>query len=303
MSFGFDLKPLVDSIDAAGLLNLPVVWEQYGRVHVVSGYRRVLALREIGRQKVECRAIPSSTSKVRCMLLNFHDNLPTRPLNQVEKAMTCSRLASLIPRREMIERYMPALGLSSHDKTLELYLAVDAEPDGEIKQALASGQMSLRAAGELLNLDDSTKKAFCNLFSSIKFNNNQQTQVIDIINDISNITGTTPSTVMQEKELKTIVYSETMNQPQKARAVLDYCRRRRFPTLHAAEDRFKSQVGRLGLPKGASIMHPEFFEASEFRMELKFKDGTHLKHLLGRLNGLPLETLVSPWKEDSNDRT
>lgn len=301
MSFGFDLEPLSTSIDAAGLLNQPVVWRQQGRVHVVSGYRRVLALRRLGMSTVECRVIPSSTSRSRCMLLNFHDNLATRPLNQVEKAMACARLSSFFPRREVIDRYMPALGLPSHEKTLELYLAIDAEPDGEIKQALASGQMSLKATAALLNLDAPAKKAFFDLFSSVRFNLNQQIQIIDMFCDISGMTGIGLSILIEEKELRTIVDSRTMNRPQKARAVLDYCRRRRYPSLHAAENRFRSIVGRLGLPSEVSILHPEYFEASDFRMEVKFKDGTHLKNLLARLNRLPLETLSIPWKENSDE--
>lgn len=300
MSFGFDLEPLATSIDAAGLLNQPLVWQQEGRVHVVSGYRRVLALRKLGMSVVECRLIPESTSRNRCMLLNFHDNIATRPLNQVEKAMACARLLSLFPRREVIERYMPVLGLPSHDKTLELYLAIDAEPNGEIKQALASGQMSLKAAAALLNMAAPAKKVFFDLFARVRFNLNQQTQIIDMLCDIADITGKNLSLVMKEKELTRILDNRTANQPQKARAVLDYCRQKRYPSLHAAENRFRSIVGRLGLPSEVSILHPEYFEASDFRMEVKFKNGTHLKELLTRLNRLPLETLGNPWKNGDN---
>lgn len=298
MSFGFNIEPLAASISEVGLLNPPIVWQEEGGVHVVAGYRRVLALLETGCSTVECVVLPSSDSRDRCLLLNFYDNLATRELNPVEKAMACSRLASLFPRREVISRFMPAMGLPSDESTLDFYAAMDTDLDDEIKHAVASGQMSVKAVKPLLRLPPGERRAFCDLLEKMKFNNNQQLQVFDLISDISIRDRKASSVVLGDEDLRAIVEAEAMNPPQKARAFLDCCRRKRYPSIHAAERSFKSRVGALGLPAEVGIIDPECFEASGFRMQVKFEDGCHLRDTLDQILRLPLETLTPPWKDN-----
>ncbi|HDR16286.1 MAG TPA: ParB/RepB/Spo0J family partition protein, partial [Desulfobacteraceae bacterium] len=232
MSYGFDLSPLVESIKEAGLLNPPLVYsDENGKMDVVSGYRRILALKEIGCTAVPCVVLPSTMPGNKCMLLNFYDNIATRTLNPVEKAMACRRLSSLFPRPEVLTRFMPALGLPSHESTLGLYNAIDTEFDDEMKHALASGRMPVKAAGELLKFPEADRQAFRNLFLLIKFNSNQQLQIFDLISDISVRDGKPVSTLLDEEPFRTVIEDKAMNTPQKARAFLDRCRRIRHPLM------------------------------------------------------------------------
>ncbi len=302
MSFDFDPGPLLKSIKETGLLNPPIVYPgENGIMDIVCGYRRIFALKELGCTSIPCVVLPGSLSREKCMLLNFYDNVATRSLNPVEKAMSCSRLSSLFPRREVLSRFMPDLGLPSHEPTLDLYRAIDTELDDHIKHAVASGRMPVKSVEGLLDFPHEDRLALCDLFSKIKFNINQQLQIFDLISDITLRDHKPVSELIGEDTFKKVLEDEAMNTPQKARAFLDCCRRIRYPVLYRAEKRFKSEIDSLKLPREVEIADPEHFEPSEFKMEIRFKNGAHLKKVIQRLLGLPLEKVARPWDGDADD--
>ena len=90
-----------------------------------------------------------------------------------------------------------------------------------------------------------------------------------------------------------------INNPQKAKNLLNFLKFRRFPLLTLCEKRFREKSTGLGLPDGVSISHPPFFEDPDYRLEIFFKNGKKLREkidALGKVNGL--ESLGDPWKED-----
>ena len=109
MSFGFDLKPLILSIDTIGLINSPVLIESgQGKMTIIAGFRRVQAFKYLKRDEIPCRILlENSVSHLECILINLHDNLSTRKLNDVEKGMVLSRRSLYLPEYEILEQYMP----------------------------------------------------------------------------------------------------------------------------------------------------------------------------------------------------
>ncbi|MDZ7700006.1 MAG: ParB N-terminal domain-containing protein [Deltaproteobacteria bacterium] len=64
MSFGFDLRPLIQSIDEIGLIDAPLMLRDRGQkdeLSVITGYKRILALRELRAEHVTCRILSGST--------------------------------------------------------------------------------------------------------------------------------------------------------------------------------------------------------------------------------------------------
>ncbi len=302
MSFGFDSAALVRSIKRIGLLNAPLIFlEDNMEINIVSGYRRIFALKELGCQNVSCIVLPQHLTKKECLLINFYDNVATRSFNAVEKAMVCSRLSALFPRSEIVRRFMPALGLPSHEAVLDLYNAIDAELDNEIKHALASARMSVKTVEELLKFPDKDRQTLMDLFSKMNFNSNQQIQVLDLIKDISLRDSKSVSAILEEDNFNSIIMDEAMNVPQKGRAFLDHCRRIRHPFLYSAERGFKSKVKSLKLPREVEIADPKCFEPGEFTMQISFKDGLQLKKTLSKTLSLPLEKLSLPWDGNRNE--
>jgi hypothetical protein len=300
MSFGFTLGPLIHSIQKSGLINPPIVVKQgEGRFDVVSGYRRILALKNLHIEKIPCRDITDSDfSSRQVLLLNFYDNFVTRKFNEVEKGMILARLAHYIPRQEIIQSYMPLLSLPSREETLDLFLNIEGQSHS-IKEALAHGDLSVKAFETLLKVDYGILTNLVKSILDLKLNFNQQLQFIEIAIDICIRDDITIPELLNQTPFLRIIENERLNLPQKAKAILELLKSIRFPLLTRSEKSFRNAVLQLGLPDGTRIFHPPFFEGAEYRLEVFFKNGRQLKERIKILDNLErIETLGDPWHEE-----
>jgi ParB family transcriptional regulator, chromosome partitioning protein len=298
MSFGFELTPLVRSIKRVGLVNVPILIEDgKGTKTVVSGYRRIQAVKSLEWDNIPCRVLQESDfSPLECLLLNLHENLATRSLNNVEKGMVLSHLNSYLPLTEIMKDYMSLLDLPLHEETFDLFLRIEKELDENIKIHLARGHISLQVVRMLLEMDPVSRLPVFGLISKLKFNINQQLQLINYIIDISHITKAPIIELLKDQPLEKICLNDNLNTPQKAKAVLRLLRTRRFPSLTEAEKTFNKTVSKLDLPKRVRIEPPLFFESPDYRLEILFKEGKELREKIDCLfQTKGIEELGNPW--------
>jgi len=301
MSFGFDIRPLAQSIDRVGLVNCPLLIEnKNAELTVIVGYRRIHALKTLGWDRIPCGVLSESeVSPLECLLLNLYDNLATRKLNEVEKGMVLNRLHSQVPGKEMLEVYMPLLELPSNETTLHFLIKLEQELDTDIKKYLVQKKISLQTAKMLLKMESDERSHVFNFISNIKFNINQQKQFIDNIIDLAVIENKPAYELLNEPSLKRILINKHSNNPQKAKAILRLLRSRRFPSLVKAEKAFKQKVSSLDLPKSASIHAPPYFEEPHYRLEVLFREGKELRETINRLTLTEdLDELGDPWEKD-----
>jgi hypothetical protein len=300
MSFGFELGPLRESIEEIGLVHPPcVVREGEGRIEIASGYRRILALKQLGWSKVACEDVSSLLeSPLERLLFAFHENRVSRPFNAVEKAMVLSRLEPLLDKETILKGFMPLLSLPSHEGTLRFYVEL-AGMKQEVRDALAAGLISLNAAKSLLALKPESAECVFQCIRNLILNFNQQLQFIDIMTDLSEMEGGSFFQIMDSESIRAVLENRQLNKPQKARRLLEELRSRRYPRLREAEKRFQESLNRLSLPEGTRIDHPAFFEAPGYRLEVEFRDGEDLMDRLRRLSLLPgIREFRDPTDED-----
>ncbi len=300
MSFGFDLKPLIRSIEKFGLINSPIVTKDTkGRMEVVAGYRRILALKHLQWEDIPCRDLSHlGFAPVELLLFNLHDNLSTRPFNAVEKGMILCRLVQYVSREEILRDFMPLLGLQCHGPTLEIFLGLE-RLDRPIKESLVHARISFQTAKAFVDMDPGSRATLFDWITGMRLNANQQTQFIAYAAEISIREQKKISELLQEEKILGILNNSKLNNPQKSKLLLHFLRSRRFPLLTRAENVFKERTAGLGLPDGVSIYHPPFFEDPDYRLEIFFKNGKKLREkidALGKVSGL--ESLGDPWKED-----
>jgi ParB/Sulfiredoxin domain len=301
MSFGFDLKSLSESIRNYGIFNSPVLAKSpEGTLHVIMGYRRVGALRSLGKEIVTCRMVlDTERQPLQGLLMSLYDNLVTRKFNPVEKGMILSRLSHYLPRKDILSNYMGLLDLPGHEGTLNAFVAFDRDLDAPHKTELASGRLSVHAAQMLLRMTPEDSRVFGRLLSGLNLNVNQQKQLFEYTYEIAHIYGSSISAVLESDSIKEVLANTSLNLPQKGRAILDFLRRWRYPTLTKMEKAFRKKVSRLHLPGKVNIQPPPFFESGDYRLEIRFRHGKELKaqvDCLARMESL--ETINDPWKED-----
>jgi ParB-like chromosome segregation protein Spo0J len=300
MSYEFALDPLILSIHEFGLINLPiVVTGGEGRVDVVSGYRRILALKDIQTGEIPCRdATDSGLSPLQLLLLNLHENHVTRVFNDVEKAMILARLVYHIPREEVIHSYMPLLSLPPRESTLDLFLNIEGQ-NHTVKRALAKGEISVKAFEAILEVDSNFRSDLIKSILNLRLTFNQQLQFIELTNDICIRDGIDIPGLFNQTPFVAIVEDEKLNLPQKTKAILALLRSVRFPFLIRSEKSFRKTVSELGLSDQLRISHPPFFEGPGYRLEVNFRNGRQLKHQIKTLNNLEgLDALTDPWQEE-----
>ena len=299
MSFGFDLGPLVRSIKKWGLLfPLLVVKNESGKMDVVVGFRRVLALKSL---KWDNAPIIDLTGKkltgLDLLLLNFYDNLAVRSFNDVEKGMILNRLKSHLPEKVLRDKYLPLLGIPARESLYRTYESLEGLDSG-IKVALADGRLPFKTVKALLDIDLEYRSIFFEWIKDLRFNVNQQSFFIETTLDISMNEDKKISQLLGEAPLLRIKEDERLNNPQKARQLLAYLRSRRFPTLSNSEKAFKKRIGSLGLPVNVKISYPPFFEHPEYRLEIFFNNGKRLEETIKTLaDSNALGNIGDPWEE------
>ncbi|MCP4666046.1 MAG: ParB N-terminal domain-containing protein [Deltaproteobacteria bacterium] len=302
MSFEFNLEPLIQSIQKIGLINSPViVRNKKGRVDIVVGYRRIMAMKVLHMDKVPCRDLShAGLTPLELLCLNLRDNLATRQFNDVEKAMVLARLTPLVTVQEILDTYMALLDLPSHEQTLFSFLSLEKDLEEEIKAYVAQGHISVSGAQSLLELKSDDRRHIFKLIRTLRLNMNQQRKLIDLLDDISYIENITISEVLEQEPIEAICLDRQMSNPQRAKALLAFLRSMRLPSVVRAERIFRKQVSKLNFPSGIRLTAPPFFEGSHYRLEVSFKKGKELKEKIERLSQIKgVEDLDDPWDQDT----
>ena len=297
MSFGFDLNPLESSIRKAGIINKPLITsDSKGNIEIVAGYRRILALKRMKISSVFCSDLTGSDkTDFEMMMINIHDNLYARNLNNIEKSMALNRLKSFL-KTEKIDSELIRL-LEINKRELDTLLKLDSLSES-IKSLIMRNAVSLKALEKIMGFQsDRDCQAVLDWIDKIKLNFNQQIQFIEYTGELSRLNKITRRQVLMADEYRQIYDDEKMNNPQKGRKLLNHLRKRLFPDLTRYERIFTQRVNQLKLPGDIKISHSEYFESEGYRLEIEFRDGRSLKrHIEYLQNAEGLEKIGDPWK-------
>ncbi len=298
MSFSGDETALRTSIQQVGIVNPPLVHRQgQGSWEVVTGFRRLRSLQTLGHTTCLCRDLSGAgLSPLELLFICLYDNLATRRLNDMEKAMALSHLESQVTREQLQRVCLPLLGLSPRPGLVEAYLALN-RAEGPVRRAVAFGYLSMKAFHMLQRWSSADRTEATRVIQQLKYNTNKQVQFIDILDDIMDADGLDAASILADEPIAVILEQASDNPPQAAARLLDRLRERRFPSLAAAEQIFRRTVAAADLPRGVVVTHPRFFEGTDFRLEIRYRDGRELRDMVDALRRNPgLEGMGPPWK-------
>ena len=284
MSYGRTVDDLARSIAQVGLVHTPLLVEIDGRLEIVTGHRRIDALKSLGTHRAACRRLPPhSVSRRRCLLIALHENLLVRTFNPIEIGMALERLCGHFPESEVISDYLPLFGLNRNPETLRRHRTLTRDVEPAMQAAVARGTFSLRAVQKLLQLPEKLCQDIFDLLQRFILNTNQQTQAIDYIADMVLDRKEPITNLLAHPAIREILDPGLQNPPQQARRLLHFLRSRRYPRLVAAEERFRQEAANLCMPKGVTLRAPPFFEACDYRLEILFHSRKQLQTTLAAL--------------------
>lgn len=299
ITYGPHLGPLKNSIARVGILHPPILQEipRSGRYRIVSGYKRLRAAEALGIKSITAHLAPGGDD-VGLFLLGLHENLGTRPLNIVEKSLALNKLADQfrLSREEILTDHLPALGLGSDPKTLDLYLSLSGLED-EIKEELATGHLSLSTADQLSNLSPADRLAYCHLVTALGLGKNLQREFLTLLADLSRIQKTTMSALLTGDEIKSLAQNPKVQAPVRAQRIRELLIRRRYPRLSRAADEFHKLKKKLKLPPHLSLTASPFFEGRDYRLTVVFRSREQLAAVRKALDDMADNPLLAELLE------
>ena len=297
MSFNFSMEQLKASIEEFSVLNPPYLMrDSESHYTVVAGYRRLLAIEELGWSDIVCQVLPDGFPPFKALLLNLHDNLIQRKINEIEKGMVLQRLTRFVEHEQIITQFMPILDIPANRQTLRLFLGLE-ELEEPIKVSIAVERLSLRVAGLMMSLGTKDRLKINELFTTLKWSFNQQWEAFHWIIEIASREGHSIEEVINDREVTEILHDDRVSNPQKLKATVRVLKKRRFPSLMKAENEFRKGISALPLPKGVKISLPPFFEGIDYTVEIVFTKGKELRDRLEKLLHLPgLDKITDFWR-------
>ena len=295
MSYGFDNSKLKRSISQVGIINNPYIYRcNDGSMEVVIGFRRILALKDLGEKEIKCFDLTESNLTSYDMLkFALYDNLVVREFNLVEKSIIINNLSLLVKDNNLINEVTSLINVNLKDYDL---ISKISNMDESIKNSISSGYLNLKTLEHLVQMSVGDQLICNNWINKLKLSYNQQIQFLDYINDISRIEKMSIHKLLGDEYYLGLLADEKKNIPQKAKELIDNLRARRNPDFTNYKRLFEQKIRKLRLPKYIKIKHPMYFESEFYQLEIEFKDGNELKKGLNELiNRDVLETIGDPW--------
>ncbi|MGL4209110.1 MAG: ParB N-terminal domain-containing protein [Candidatus Adiutrix sp.] len=299
-SYGRPLGPLFDSIKSVGLMHPLLVMAEDSSLRLISGSRRLLALKSLNVLAAPVIIINDLSLKQACQLA-LTDN-QARGWNGAELALLWHFLSTKLGADEGIS-LSHLVGLDGSVKMRNwCFLAASL---GEMSLLdLALGKLDLETASRLAAWPRADSKAVQQIFSMLEPSKQKKKQWLDLLEDLSRRENLSPAFILSQppfSEAPTLLAD-------KGRAGLDDFLRnllwqRRNPLLAQLTLRRKTQLRALKLPKSLRFECDFTFEDIAFNLNLSFStydEFAALAQVVGQLPQNPqmLELFVDNLEKD-----
>jgi hypothetical protein len=178
---------------------------------------------------------------------------------------------------------------------LKFYLKL-LDLDEGVKKAVARKEISIKTAKVFVEIEEEARQVLFKWIHTLKLNFNQQSKFLEYMMDICTRDETSIAQLLSEHSFLAILKNSRLNNPQKAKAVLDTLRIRRSPRLALAQKTVESVVSTISVPPEVSIHYDPYLEDPFYRLEIKFKHGKGLRNAISKLHALrELEAIPEMW--------
>lgn len=279
--------PLLDSIREVGQLGPVILLDSGPAKTVVCGFRRLHALRRLGRPEAMARLLSSREHDwLGCFRMALWDNLSHRQLSPLEKTRVLLKLRTggNVPDRVLIRDYMPALGLAPNEKALSAQLSLEnLNPD--LKRCLSDGRLTQAVAERIAAMSAPVQAELAGLMFKARFSASMQKKTLDLLEELRPVTGKSLDAPLKTPEIQAILSDAGASDFQKGERVYDFLYRLRNPRLAGAEELFLARKKRLALPGSIKIRPHPYFEEPGLCVEFEARDIERFRDLTSALYG------------------
>lgn len=300
VNFMPDLERLRSSIMELGLIQPVLLREKSDGYQVICGFRRISIFREFKNPDIEARVFSEKEGDDFSLFsLSLHENLTTRGLNTVEKAIVLKRLVHdfNVNRTVVIKTYLPLLSLETHEKILNTFLSLVRMED-EIKKYILKEEVSRSNIRILSTFTSKDRTAILRLISPLKMSENRLREVMTLLEEISRRERCAVQEVVDRREIEAILSEKETSPSQKTERVKKVLMDYRYPRMSRIEERFERKKRELNLPPNVSLHHPPFFEGRGLKIEFQFETMDEYRSVISSLSLLDKTELEEMLQEE-----
>lgn len=286
ITFAPRLDALKRSIKAVGIIQ-PIALRHTpeGTHQIVTGYKRVLALAELGRQTIPAIVHePADLSPTQAFLWNLHDNAITRTLNIIEKSTALVKLSQFysMSEEDLVNQFLPLMDEDPSYKILHqlLSLASLTEP---LKNHAVMSDMSLSSASRVAEFTPSTQQALLPVLAHIHPSANKLNELLSMIREISARDGMTVEEILSHYQLLQVVANPTTAPVDKVRALRQALKGLHLPHLTERQKQLSTLIEGLALPDSARLVTDPYFESQKMKLEYHFSQPEELSNFISKI--------------------
>lgn len=281
VSWGRETDALEAALRAAGQCWQPlVIWRGGGgaEARLVHGFRRADAARRLGWATLPAVALPAELSEHEAYLAGLEMFLATDAPNPVEAALIIRRLEAWFCRAEIIERFLPRLGLQPSPVIYQQTRAVADLPLPALR-GLASGALDAACAHWLEMFDAREREAAAVVVMGLRASRSVQRELLEMMHDVCRRDEIGVGELLTNFGFQISDFGfekQEQNLPKLREDFRRWLRARRFPILMEQERRFETARAALRLPRGATLTPPANFEGALMELRLAFLSAAEL---------------------------
>ncbi len=278
---------LLESVRRVGVrVPLRVQRREGGRFRIVSGFQRFRAAVANEIETLACVVVEQKT-ETELFIEVIHENLGTRKLQDIEKALALLRLRDRFSmgEGELIGEFLPILGIRPDRFNLRRYLQLARLPEN-LQQALTDVQMQVVLA--ISSWSEADQVLFVELVRKYRMGRNRQHQCFVLLDELraarklEGAAGGLP-TIWADSGAREIDENGRLSPADRLEGIMRSLRSMRYPMLARHEECFRQLKARLRIPDQIQFNPPRFFEGDQITLQFSIRNAKELRDLAGRL--------------------
>ena len=277
------IDDILNSIKNVGLINPPILLKKKSKYSIICGFRRIAACRKLDFPDIESKILDPETNELDRVKFAITDNVLQRPLNLIEQSRSFFMLSGFFKDIISLANAASSLGLPHNPSLIKKIINIYHLPL-PIQDCVLSNIISLSMAVELSTFEKDTGITFAKIFNELKPGLNKQRELITLINEISFRENIPVMKVIQESGFQEILQNNEIDRTEKTKKLRFYLKKRRYPSITHAEQKFEELVRDLKLGNGMKLIPPKNFEGNTFIIKLHFNNLKELQDHSDTLN-------------------
>ena len=157
------------------------------------------------------------------------------------------------------------------------------EIDAQIRELAAERRIPQSHVDRWLAMDLPSRAAMLDIARTLRLRTGQLVTALETLDEIAVRERVTVAAILDRPEVRRVAIGPG-SAPSRASALLEALRTLRYPLLKRMQERLRSEISELKLPRGIAIDLPRELGSDELTVSLRVRSAVELAHLLNALD-------------------